>query len=468
MSMRNLAKKLPYPIKQNLKHIYGLIPLSIRNGKVFRDTYKFLQESQWWSKEKLEEYQMQQLEKLLKHSFENVPYYRRIFNERGLKPKDIKNIDGLRKLAYLTKNIVRENLPDLIAQNYPKSKLKYVTTGGSSGIPLGFYWEEGVTCPKERAFVWRQWNWAGFRFGEKRVTLRGKVINKYKRGKRQWWEYDPKYDALILSSYDMTEENLFKYVDAINKFKPVAIQGYPSSLYILANFLKNSNLRIKNIKCILASSETLYPNHREIIEGYLGAKIYDHYGNTERNTLIMECEKGSYHIISEYGIVELIGKDGNPINKQDEIGEIVASGFNNYAMPFIRYRTGDIGVYSKQKCSCGRNYPLLKRVEGRIQEFFVDKAGSLITFIAHDYCLWNLKDKINAYQYVQSEPGKVFLNIDAKKIFSISDIESVKGTFLEFYPSFDIEINFVKNIPRNKSGKFRYLIQKLPIEFEKK
>ena len=122
MYIRNLAKKLPYPIQQSLKHIYGTIPLPIRHGKVFRDTYKFLQESQWWSREKLEEYQMQQLAKLLTHSYENVPYYRRMFEERGLRPENIQDFDDLRKLPYLTKDIIRENLSDLLAQNYSKSR----------------------------------------------------------------------------------------------------------------------------------------------------------------------------------------------------------------------------------------------------------------------------------------------------------------------------------------------------------
>ena len=152
MIIKKLIEKSPFPIKQSAKYLYGVIPLSIRYGKVFRDTYKFLQESQWWSKEKLEEYQMQQLEKLLNHSYENVPYYRRLFEERGLKSKDIHNFDDLRKLSYLTKDIIKENLPDLIAQNYPKSKLWYVTTGGSTGLPLGLYWEKGIAYPKERAF----------------------------------------------------------------------------------------------------------------------------------------------------------------------------------------------------------------------------------------------------------------------------------------------------------------------------
>lgn len=240
MSTRNLLKELPYSIKLTLRYISGVIPLSIRYGKVFRDTYRFLQESQWWSREKLEEYQMQQLQTLLTHSYNNVPYYRKVFNERGLKPKNIQSLDDIRKLPYLTKQTVQKNLSDLVARNFPKSKLHYMTTGGSTGIPLGFYWEKGVTDPKEWALVWRQWNWAGYKFGEKRITLRGNVINRFKKGKRQWWEYNPIDNALILSSYDMTDENLPKYIEKINKFKPVAIQGYPSSLSILANFLRKA------------------------------------------------------------------------------------------------------------------------------------------------------------------------------------------------------------------------------------
>ncbi len=100
MSINHLIKILPFPVKQSIKYIYGIIPPRIRYGKVFWDTYNFLQESQWWSREKLEDYQLQQLRELLHHAYENVPYYRRIFDERGLKSKDIHNFDDLRKLPY--------------------------------------------------------------------------------------------------------------------------------------------------------------------------------------------------------------------------------------------------------------------------------------------------------------------------------------------------------------------------------
>jgi len=464
MNIRNLAKKLPYPIKHGQEYASGIIPLSIRHGKVFRDTYKFLQESQWWSREKLEDYQMWQLNKLIHHAYDNVLYYRNLFDEKGLKPRDIRDFDDLRKLPYLTKDIMRNNLSDLIAQNYSKRELQYAATSGSSGVPLWFYLEKKVSDPKERAFVWRQWNWAGYKLGQRRVILRGNLINRFRNRKRQWWEYKPANNTLILSSYDMTKEKLTKYIDKIKTFRPVAIQGYPSSLYILANFLKNRCSKLRNIKCILTSSEKLYRHQKETIEAYLGGRIYDLYGNTEASVLIMQCEKGRYHIMPEYGITELIGEDGNPVNEDGKIGEIVGTGFNNLAVPFIRYRTGDLGIYTQEKCSCCRQYQLIKGIEGRSQEFFIAKDGDLISL--GDMQIYFVFDNVKQFQFYQEEKGKATFKIVKKDTYSEKDTQRIeKALEARFGERIDLKIRFVDNIPRTKSGKYRFLIQKLQIDF---
>jgi len=465
MSLKDFAKSLPHPLKQGLKYAYGAASSRFRYGKVFWDTYNFLQESQWWNREKLEEYQMRLLEKMLNHVYENVAYYQKVFDQSGSKPKNIQDFDDLRKLPYLTKEIIQENLSDLMARNYPKSKLRYGTTGGSTGIPLGFYHEKGVSEAKERAFIITLWHRVNFKMGDRCVVLRGNVVHSANKGK--FWEYDPVNKYLILSSYHMTNEILPKYIAKIREFKPDFIQAYPSAITILARFMKKNNIEpFSSVKALLCGSENLYSWQRELLEEVFQCRVYSWYGHSEQAALAGECEKSTYyHIFPEYGMVELINKDGNPATNEDELGEIVATGFNNFICPFIRYRTMDLAAPTDAKCECGRNHPLLKRVEGRLQEFFVDRTGSLTTFTCAHKALWNVKDKINAYQYVQNEPGKVLLNIDAKSKFSISDIDSVKRTFLDFYPRFDIKIKFVEDIPRTERGKFRYLIQKLPIEF---
>jgi len=438
--------------------------VSIRYGRTFTTTYRFLQQSQWWSREKLAAYQRQELRKLLNHAYQNVPYYRKLFDERGLKPADIESLDDLKKLPFLTREIIRKNLSDLKARNYSDSKIEYLTTGGTTGLPFGFYQDRSCQS-REQAFIFSLWERAGFKMGDRRVELRGSVVKSARRGK--FWEYNPAEKSLILSSFHLTEENLPVYIKKIRDFKPDFIHAYPSVIVIMANYMKKNNTRpFSSLKAVLCASEKLYAWQRDLLEEAFQCRIFSFYGHSERSVLAGECEIGIYyHIFPEYGITELVGQDGKLISEADVSGEIVATGFNNYAMPFIRYRTGDIASYSQRKCRCGRNYPLLEKIEGRTQEYFIDNNGSLVTFIWADGPLWGVKDKINAYQYVQREPGRVMLKINPKNNLSASEVNQIKRVFSHFYSGIEIEIKFVNHIPRTERGKFRYFIQGLPVDF---
>ena len=464
MNIREFMSKLPYPIEYTAKYLYGAIPIRFRFGGVFWETYNFLQESQWWSKKELEEYQLLQLRKLLHHAYKNVPYYRRLFDERGIEPYEFKDLKDLRKIPYLTKDIIRNNLPDLVAINYPKSKLESVMTGGTTGIPLMFYQEKGVSNSREYAFIFSLWERVGFNIGDKRVIIRG-VVHKKIRGKK-FWEYNPVDRTLVLSSLNMTDEFLLEYVSIIREFQPDFLHVYPSVITILAKFMKKRNIKLfKNLKAILCSSENLYQWQRNLLEEIFQCRVFSWYGHAEKVVLAGECELNTdYHISPEYGITEIVDKKNNLVSKENDLGEIVATGFNNYVLPFIRYKTEDLAVYSGQSCNCGRAHTLLKRVVGRKQEYFVDKNGSLITFIWADKPLWNFREEIKTYQYVQDVPGKVLLRIAVHSKFLPSDIEIIKKNFLDLYTNFDIEIEFVEGITKTRNGKIKYLIQNVPIK----
>ncbi len=462
MNARKLIKRLPRPLRQGLKYAYR-----VRYEKMFWETYNFLQESQWWSKEELEEYQMQQLSKLLHHAYENVPYYHKVFEERGLKPKDIQGFGDLKKLPYLTKEIIRENLSDLIARNYPKSRLQYLTTGGSTGIPLGFYCQEGISEARERPFMLTQWNRVGFKMGDRCVVLRGNVVCSADRGK--FWEYDPIDKNLVLSSYHMNDKTLPKYVEKIREFKPDFIQAYPSAITILARFMKENDIApFPSVKALLCGSENLYPWQRELLEGVLQCRVYSWYGHTEMAALAGECEKSTYyHIFPEYGYVELINKDGEPVTDEDEMGEIVATGFNNFAMPFIRYRTMDLAVPANDKCECGRNYPLLKRVEGRLQELVVTKDKRFITLTALIFAQhFEAFSRVKEMQLIQEKEGELVVRIVKSPQYSNADQQEILSKMQRAVGNgLNISFDYIDHIPRTQSGKYKFLIQKLPIEF---
>ena len=254
MNRNSLFSKFPFPIKQSLKYCYGAIPEKIRYGKVFRDTYKLLQESQWWTKKQLEEYQMQQLEKHLNHAYNNVPYYTRLFDERGLKPRDFQRLDDIKKLPYLTKEIIRENIKDLVARNYPKSKLKYVTTGGSTGLPLGFYHENKVSQAIEWAFIITLWQRAGYQKRSKRVVFAAQNVSNTDKDK--FWYYNPIENTLTVSSFHLINENMMIYINKIREFNPDFLHGYPSVIVILARYMEVNRIApFKNVKAVLCGSE---------------------------------------------------------------------------------------------------------------------------------------------------------------------------------------------------------------------
>jgi phenylacetate-CoA ligase len=467
MNLASAARHLPHPVQQLLRYVYGAIPPRLRYGKAFWETYDFLKESQWWSRQKLAEYQLQQLSRLLNHAYDNVPYYRRVFDERGLKPKDIQDFDDLRRLPYLTKEIIQDNLPDLVARNYPKSKLRYATTGGSTGIPLGFYIERGVSEAREQAFITTLWNRVGFSIGDRCAILRGNVVRSASKGK--FWEYNPTDKNLVLSSYHITDETLPNYVEKIREFKPDFIQAYPSMITILARFMKENNIApFPTVKAILCGSESLYPWQRHLLEAAFRCRAYSWYGHSEQAALAGQCEKSNYyHIQSEYGIVELIDEKGNPVTSENEMGEIVATGLNNFACPLIRYRTMDLAVPSNAGCECGRNYPLLKDIEGRLQDLIVTRDKRPVTLTALIFAQhFEAFSKVKQMQLFQQKEGELVVKIVRTPKYSKKDEQEIRLKMQRAVGNgLDIGFNYVDHIPLTPGGKHRFLIQELPVKF---
>lgn len=444
--------------------IHNHIPITVLYGKDFKKKYNFLKESQNWSADKLEKYQMQQLKELLEHSYKNVPYYNKIFEEKGLKPEDIKSLNDLKMLPVLTKEKIIKNFKEFKPKNYSDKQLEYVTTGGSTGIPLGFFYEKKKTNALELAFIKTLWDRVSYDFRDKVVILRGNIINDLSVKKGQYWEYS--FNKLIMSSYHMTDENLFKYIETIREYNPKFMQCYPSSITILAKFMQENNIEpFPNLKAILCGSENIYAWQRELIESALECRVFSWYGHSEKAVLAGECEKSnSYHVFPEYGIVEFLNKEGNPA-KENELAEIVATGFINYAFPFIRYKTMDLGTFSRQKCTCGRDYILINKINGRLQEFIVSSEGRYISMVAINMHS-DVFDNVKQFQFYQEKVGEVFFNIVKKDSYTELDTEKIKKELSKKLGNdINLKINFVEDIPRTPSGKHRFLIQKLNLKF---
>jgi phenylacetate-CoA ligase len=266
----------------------------------------------------------------------------------------------------------------------------------------------------------------------------------------------------------MNDKYLPLFTEKIQKLKPKHILGYPSAITKLAIYLNRNNIGgFTFIKSILCHAEILYKWQRELLEETFHCPVYSQYGMREPVVLGGTCEQSNYfHMFPEFGITELIGKNGKSVKKEGEIGEIVGTGFHSYIFPFIRYRTGDLGVYTTNNCPCGRNYPLIARIEGRSQEFIVSKSQQLIPLTGVYGLVARCSQNVNEVQLFQDTEGEILINIEKRKGYTIEDTKKIQKNFQKrFGNDFNIKINPLDNITLTKTGKYQFLNQKLDIGF---
>jgi phenylacetate-CoA ligase len=443
----------------NKDTINGSALTTILFRKNYQKNYSFLQKSQWWSRAQHEEYQLTQLLRLLHHSYDNVPYYHKVFDSVGLRPKDICSLEDFRRLPFLTKNIVKEHVNELKAMNYPNRSFEPITTGGSTGAPLSFYIERGISLTTYLAFYKTFLDRADCRFTDRYVFLVGNETA---------YRYQLFGRVLSLSSFFLTDENLTIYLQKLKKHKPKFIVAYPSAITILARFMiRNHIASFPNINAIICSGETLFEWQRNILEETFHCNVYSYYNHREQTVFAATCKESNYfHIFPEYGITELIRKDGRPVTKEGELGEIVGTGFTNFNFPFIRYRTGDIGIYTTETCHCGRQYPLFKNIEGRLQEFIVSRTGHFIPLTGVYGLTAQYSNQVKECQLCQEKPGEIIVRIVKDKDFTKKDEDCIlKGFQKKFRGDVIFSLEYVDDITRTIGGKYQFLIQNLPVEF---
>lgn len=423
--------------------------------------FQELNESQWWSADEITALQFKRLQALLSHAYQNVPYYSQKFKEARLELGDIKTLDDLPKLPILTKQDVRENLSDLVAKNFPHSNMIPYSTGGSTGEPLQFY----VTAESKNrgaAAANRAYSWCGYELGDKVAYLwaspRDLSTHKGLANKISLLVFR----TIYLDTFDMSEKKMEEFARKLGQFKPQAIIAYASAAYLFAKYLRHKG--IKNIKprAVITQAEKLLQEQRQLIEEVFDCEVFDFYGSREVSAIASECpQHKGYHISAENVVLEFV-KDNKPV-PPGETGKILVTDLHNYAMPFIRYENGDLGMPSGEKCSCGRGLPLMHSVEGRIADTLV--IGN--KFISSPSFLHIFKDlPIKQYQLVQETEGELAIKIVRTDEYTVEHTEQLLK-LMQTYVGSNVKLNlrFVSRIPPTKSGKYRFIISKVPVKF---
>lgn len=283
-----------------------------------------------------------------------------------------------------------------------------------------------------------------------------------------------KIDALLcrrlfIPAFEMSDKSIEVFVKKLARHKPKFIDGYAECFNFLASYLKSAELEGVAPKAIMSSAQILPEQSRKIVEGAFGCKVFDKYGSREFSGIAYECEAHQgHHVVAESYIVEIL-KDGRPA-QPGELGEVVVTDLNNYCMPLIRYRLGDLAVAMDQTktCACGRGLPMIGRIEGRVQSLILGKSGRYMPGSFFPHLFKDYDYLIKQFFVEQVVPGEVNLKIVKGPRFTDEEFDKVVAILREFLgEGTPIHIEFCDKIPMVRTGKAHGSLSRVSIDFQK-
>ncbi|HEX7475976.1 MAG TPA: hypothetical protein VF318_08425, partial [Dehalococcoidales bacterium] len=421
-----------------------------------------LESSQWWPRDKIQELQNERLRQLLQHAYATVPYYRRLFDGRSLKPDSIHSQRDLVRLPILTKDLIRTQSKELMAAGFSARQLVKLATDGSTGEPMQFYRTRQDQLSWGFAAAQRAYGWAGYRLGDKVARLN--VVRPYHSTTHRISETTKLFfeRTLMLDAKKVSSQTLPVYLKKLVRFQPKIIWGYPSTIESLARYIIRQGTSDLKPAAIITGAEQLYDYQRELFSTVFGCCTFSYYSSWEAHAIAAECaEHSGYHISAENLIVEIVDEAGNPVTEGQE-GRVLITNLQNYAMPFIRYSVNDLAVATDKTCPCGRGLPLLAGLSGRASDMIYTRSGKAIsgTSLLHVF-LTPLG--VRQFQLVQTSYGRLTIKVIMEPPDSDQHRKDVIAQLTARYQAIlgqemDIAVEFVDVIPTTPGGKRKIVI----------
>lgn len=448
--LRRLYEAAPQPVKSLAGRAYRAIPAPLRYGKEYPRFAAEARESEAWSQADIESYQLRAVRESLLAAHE-TPFYRQRFEAAGVDPRKFESLSQLSQYPVLSKQDLILHREAMVNPHYPVSQRLFITTGGSTGTPVGFYLQKGVGRAKEQAFLEMQWARRGYRPGHRVAVMRGGVTSHRANGSISY--YDATRNWLVLSSYHLTFQRLPEYVEALNRFRPQHLHLYPSAALMLARCLEQAGKRLAfEPVSILCGSEKLTAESQQYLEHFFQAPVYHWYGHSERAVLAGQGRKSNHlYFWPSYGFVEL----GEPDAEGSR--EVIGTTFHNHVMPLIRYRTGDCVRLPKTPDA---ELPMLEidAVVGRDYEFLVSATGRRISLTAMNMH-HGVFDGLLAVQFHQPQPGVVEFHYQPGPRWRPSQADAITADLLaKLGDDFQLELREVESVRTTPSGKACWLV----------
>ncbi len=452
----HLYPRLPILLQNAACWYYGKKEANTRFGRLFDQRLRDLMESEKWSGSEIEAYQNERLRWLIRHAYENVPYYRERWKSLKITPDDIRSRQDLAKLPILTKEEVRQNMSRLVSLKANRQQLVLKHTSGTTGKALHFYVSK-ESIPFQWAVWWRHRLRFGVQPGSWHANFTGKRVVPLGQSKPPYWRWNRPMRQALLTMHHLTPSKIASVMEFLNSHQFEFYSGYPSIIHLLVMTATEAGHALtQRPRAVFTGAENILDFQRRDISRFTAAVLTDQYGCSEGCANASQCPHLVYHEDFEFGILE-----GLEHVQNGPFQPIVCTGFASEVFPFIRYEVGDSGLWQAEgtQCRCGRSSRVLSRIEGRVDDYVITPEGARI--MRFDYIF---KDALNVKeaQIVQQRLGEVTVRVVRRPAYSMKDEQEIRLEFRRWIsPALGVNFEYVNEIERERNGKFRAVVSHL-------
>jgi phenylacetate-CoA ligase len=371
-----IYKNSPVFLQNAIISLYGIYWKNRRFGGAFEKYLGEFTGRETFSEMEWKAYQTRELRKLLIHAFTTVPFYNKLYASKGFKQEDFENFElgDLKRLPYLEKEDLRKFGKTTLLSTQRKNGSFYLSSG-STGTPISIYISKEFHQKWNALYESRVRNWADLNYKLPRAMIGGRRVVPQARSKPPFYRYNFAESQAYFSAYHISDKTVPYYVLELLRLKINYLVGYAMSIYLLASSISKQKLLAPRFEAVLTSSEKLTDEMRTTIEKVFKCKVYDAYSGVEACGLISENKLGDLIHSPDSGIMEVLDLEGKDVPLGSS-GEIVATGFLNYAQPLIRYRIGDrVKVAKDQQLKSGLHMLKIAEIEGRIEDIITGVDG---------------------------------------------------------------------------------------------
>ena len=453
---------------------YGLLPIPLQNlaaslkgwqfhrlryrSAWFQQTAEMLARNEQLSREALTELQFSMVREFAAHCYSRSPYYHALWNSHGIHPSDLRRPEDVRLIPIVPKQQFRKRTSEFLTQTIGR-KMTAVHTSGTTGSPLTVYFSAD-DIGRRYAFLDRCRRWAGVGIGQKRASFTGRNLIPQRQSGPPFWRHNYPGNQLLFSSYHLSTRNLPAYVEALERFQPEIIDGYPSAIHIVADhMLQSGGLRHLPVHAVLVSAETVLPHQRQTIETAFRAKLYNQYASSEGAPFVSECAHGQLHVHPDSGLIEILDANGQP-TPPGQVGQMVVTSFTTHVVPMFRFEMGDAAVPSEPgaACRCGLPFPTLDAIVGRVDDILYTPDRGFVGRM--DTVFKGAPSSMIEAQIVQTSRDTIVLRIVPdreryKPEHAARILEEMRNKLGRLV---SIQLEEVESLPRSANGKLRAVV----------